>query len=368
MGSKRSFGQLRKLPSGRWQAGYTGPDAAVHRAPSTFTAKIDAEGWLASERRLIESGEWGSPGTRRASKRGRSRTLAEYSEWWLADRTLKPRTREHYASLLERQIVPGLGSLPLAGVTTPIVREWYADLGTATPTLRAHAYGLLRTILGTALEDQVIPANPCHIRGAGATKRVHRIRPATLDELTALAAAMPPRYRLMVLLAAWCALRFGELTELRRRDIDQTNGIIRVRRGVTRVGSALVVGTPKSDAGVRDVVIPPHLLPMLRAHVIEHADPGPDGLLFPAPHGGHLRQSSLQKPYYHARKAAGRPDLRFHDLRHTGAVLAAATGATLAELMARLGHSTTGAAMRYQHAAQDRDRVIAEALSRMATA
>ena len=63
---------------------------------------------------------------------------------------------------------------------------------------------------------------------------------------------------------------------------------------------------------------------------------------------------------------AGRPDLRFHDLRHTGAVLAAQTGATLAELMGRLGHSTPGAAMRYQHAAADRDKAIAEALSRLA--
>ena len=67
--------------------------------------------------------------------------------------------------------------------------------------------------------------------------------------------------------------------------------------------------------------------------------------------------------FYPAREAAGRPDLRFHDLRHTGAILAAATGATLAELMARLGHSTPGAAMRYQHAAADRDKVIAPALS-----
>jgi len=71
--------------------------------------------------------------------------------------------------------------------------------------------------------------------------------------------------------------------------------------------------------------------------------------------------------FYPARSKAGREDLRFHDLRHTGAVLAASTGATLAELMARLGHSTPGAALRYQHAAQDRDRVIAAALSELVT-
>ena len=79
----------------------------------------------------------------------------------------------------------------------------------------------------------------------------------------------------------------------------------------------------------------------------------------------HLRQSTLARVFYPAREAAGRPDLRFHDLRHTGAVLAAQSGATLAELMGRLGHSTPQAAMRYQHAAADRDALIAARLSAM---
>ena len=91
-----------------------------------------------------------------------------------------------------------------------------------------------------------------------------------------------------------------------------------------------------------------------------------DALLFPAAHtGGHMQPSALYRHWYKARTAAGREDLRWHDLRHSGAVLAAQTGATLAELMARLGHSTPQAAMRYQHAAQGRDQVIAAALSAM---
>jgi integrase len=107
-------------------------------------------------------------------------------------------------------------------------------------------------------------------------------------------------------------------------------------------------------------------MPALKAHLRDHAQVGRDGLIFPAHNGGHLAPATLYRVFYPARAAACRPDLRFHDLRHTGAVLAAATGATLAELMARLGHSTPGAAMRYQHAAQERDKVIAEALSKLA--
>ena len=152
---------------------------------------------------------------------------------------------------------------------------------------------------------------------------------------------MPQRYRLMVQLAAWCALRFGELTELRRGDVDTKVGVLRIRRAVVRWP---VRGQePKSDAGIRDVNIPPHLLPMVREHLLTHTASGLDGLLFPSKNDPtqHMRQSALTRVNYPARKAAGRPDLRFHDLRHTGAVLAAQTGATLAELMGRLGHSTS---------------------------
>jgi integrase len=362
--SRRGFGRLRQERSGRWAAAYTGPDAVLYRAPQTFDAKDDATAWLSAERRMVDLGDWVSPTTRKAHRTTRGLTLETYANRWLDDRVLKPRTHEHYRSLLDRQILPALGSLTLAALTPSVVRTWHAGMGNGTPTLRAHAYGLLRTILGSALDEELVRTNPCHVRGASSTRRAKTIRPATLDELAALVEAMPEKYRLMVLLASWCALRFGELAELRRSDIDVKNGVIRVRRGVTRADKQMIVGTPKSTAGVRDVVIPPHLLPAVRAHLREYA-PGRDDLLFPAKSGGHLSPSSLQKPYERARATAGRPDLRFHDLRHTGAVLAAATGATLAELMARLGHSTAGAALRYQHAAQDRDRVIAEALSRM---
>jgi integrase len=106
---------------------------------------------------------------------------------------------------------------------------------------------------------------------------------------------------------------------------------------------------------------------MLKEHLASMPMRGQDALLFPAADGvSHLAPSTLYRVFYPARQAAGRPDLRWHDLRHTGAVLAAQTGATLAELMGRLGHSTPQAALRYQHVAQGRDAEIAAALSRLA--
>ena len=362
---KRAFGTIERLPSGRYRAKYRGPDGNRYAAPVTFDARVDAEAWLTDERRKISRGEWAPPG--RTRDQPKALTLEEYAGKWMTRRDLKPRTRSHYHALLTHQILPALGDVPLKALTSERVRDWYADLDRTKPTLRAHAYGLLRTILATAVEDEKLAANPCHIRGAGNTKRARKIRPATLAELEVLAANMPERYRAMVMLSSWCALRFGEVTELRRKDLDLTNGVIRVRRGVVRADGETVVGQPKSTAGVRDVHVPPHLLPMLRAHVETMPLRGRDGLLFPAADGtSHLAPSTLYRHFYAARKAAGRPDLRWHDLRHSGAVLAASTGATLAELMGRLGHSTPGAALRYQHAAQGRDAEIAAALSKLA--
>lgn len=360
----RGFGAIKKLPSGRYHASYLGPDKTRHNGPSTFKAKVDAEAWLAQEQQLVASGAWVTPTGRRALEEAKNLTFGTYAATFLEERTLKPRTRAHYMSLVKNQLDPTFQHVPLRAITPHTIRAWHTAMGDKTPTLRAHAYGLFRTILGQAVHDGLLAANPCHIRGAGNAKRVHKIKPATLAELETIAKAMPSKYRLMVLLAAWCGLRFGELTELRRSDVDTKHGVLRIRRAVTKVKGEFVVGTPKSDAGIRDVAIPPHLLPTVKEHLRQTITGGRHGLLFPASDGtSHLAPSSLYKVYYPARDKAGRPDLRFHDLRHTGAVLAASTGATLAELMARLGHSTAGAALRYQHAAEDRDQVIAKALS-----
>lgn len=368
---RRGFGYIRRLPSKRYQASYTGPDQARHAAPHTFDTKDIAEAWLTDERRLIAAGTWVPPANRAAlAAADRPVTVGEYAERWLTRRTtgpsaLKPRTAEHYRTILDRFILPPLGERPLGAVTLAEVEDWHAALETG-PTYRAHAYSLLRTIYRDAERREDVLKSPCRVQKAGTVRRARKIEPASLAELEALTAAMPERLRLMVLLMAWCALRFGEASELRRKDVDLTNGVLKVRRGVVRVKGGLLAGDTKSEAGKRDVAIPRHLTTTIRDHLAQHAAGGRDGLLFPDPEGGNLAHSSFLWHFNRARKAAGRPDLTPHGLRHTGAVLAAQTGATLAELMARLGHSTPSAAMRYQHAAKDRDAQIAAALSRMA--
>lgn len=373
--SRRTFGRIRKLPSGRFQAAYTGPDGRVHVADSTFAAKIDAEGWLAERRREIDRELWSAPATdsETTAKRNRDLTFGQFAEKWLETRQVKgrplrPRTREHYRLLLDKHLLPAFGSKPLRSVSPEMVDRWYAKTATAAPTLRAHCYSLLKTIFESARTGRVryVEANPCMIDGAGATTRKIRPKPATVDELDVIVDNMPDRFQAMVLLASWCAMRFGELVELRRKDLDVKDRVVKIRRAAVRVGDGWAVGDPKSERGSRDVSIPPHVVAVVKRHLSKHTEPGSGSLLFPAQDGQYLQPSTLYRHFYRARAAAGRPDLRWHDLRHTGAVLAAATGATLAELMDRLGHSTVQAALVYQHAAAGRDQEIATKLSKLA--
>jgi integrase len=364
---KRSFATIRKLPSGRYQVRYTAPDGLRHTAPHTFGARIDAEAYVVAKRREIDKGVWDATD----DDKRENVTFSVYATSWLdgrqvAGRPIKDRTRAHYRAILDDHLIDTFGARQVAAITPKAVREWYAATLTDKPTMRSHAYSLLRTIMGRAVNDELIDANPCRIVGAGRAKRVHKIRPASIDELAIVTAAMPERLQLMVILASWCALRFGETVELRRGDVDLKDEVIRIRRAAVRTKGNYSVTTPKSDAGIRDVAIPPHVVPLIKTHLAKHVDKKLDSLLFAADHGGHLQPSTLYRHWYRARAKAKRDDLRWHDLRHSGAVLAAATGASLAELMGRLGHSTPAAALRYQHIAQGRDKEIAKLLSKLA--
>ena len=253
---RRGFGYIRKLPSKRFQASYLGPDGLRHLAGQTFATKLDAEGWLAVESRLVASVDWRSPAARRTAQVAALVTVGDYADTWLRQRTLKPRTVALYRDLLERHILPPLGRFQVGQLTPAVVRDWYSRLDGSKPRQRAHAYALLRTICTTAVADELLAANPCRIRGAGQTKRASQTEPATLDELAVIVAEMPTRLQLMVLLAAWCAMRYGELAELRRSDLDLGKGVVRVRRAVVWVEGVAIVGEPKSEAGRRDCHYP----------------------------------------------------------------------------------------------------------------
>jgi integrase len=252
-------------------------------------------------------------------------------------------------------------------VTPTAVRSWHVRAGRTTgPTALAQSYRLLRAILNVAVADEVIPSNPCRLRGAGTPKASRPSRALTAVEAMQLADQLgrdrrTERYRALLLVLAFGGLRFGEATALRRSDV-LPGGRLRIERSVRRIGGRWVVGEPKTEAGRRTVTLPEAVAGAVADHLERHVPDSPEALLFGTSSGGYLARSNWNSTFRRAADAIGLPAVRPHELRHTGATLAAATGASTKELMRRLGHSSPAAALLYQHAADDRDGEIARAL------
>lgn len=325
----------------------------------TFDTKRDAVAWLDS----------GAVAEQRADP-----TLAEYAEAWLARRALKPSTAKEYRALLRDWILPTLGDVRLSRLDHVRVSASHRGLDGSKPTRRKHAYVLLTTILRTAADEhEGLPERPCRIRGAATGHALHEAAHVTPGDVARLVAALPEPgpYRTMTLVAAWCGLRLGELTELRRSDDDDDGERMRLRitRAVVRVDGEWIVGTPKSRAGRRTVAVPSHVRTVLLRWLAEHVEPGPDALLFTAARrGGYVAESSVRQVLHRARERAGLPTLRFHDLRHAAATFAAEGGASPAEMLRRFGHTSAAVSLRYQHASDARDAALADRLAALAEA
>ncbi len=372
---RRGWGKIRRLPSGRYQASYVWrPPRERHLAPHTFSTRTAAEGWLANERRLIELDAWTPPAQRAAEKTVKGITLGEYGPTWIEQRTkggqpLKATTKSHYTAVFGEYIKPALGKVALKSLTPESVRSWHAVTLVDKPTYRAHAYGLLHAMLATAVTDGHIPANPAQIKGA--MKAGRKRQPVILDvaEVAQLADAIKPeRFKAFILISAWLGTRWGETTELRRRDVSKDCSVIAVERGVVHRDSECIISTPKSGEG-RKIVVPPHIRDTLKKHLKNHVSESAESLLFPPARGGcHLRDKVFRDSYYTpALESSGiekRPTI--HDLRHFAGTSTARVG-NLVETMGRLGHKTVGASLIYQSIAKGRDAEVAEALSKLAT-
>ncbi|MBB5776777.1 tyrosine-type recombinase/integrase [Nonomuraea jabiensis] len=360
--SKRRFGRVRKLPSGRFQARYPGPDGVDRTAPHTFATKKDAEVWLTKKEAELLAGDWLNPDLGKVS-------FKEYGEAWIDERPgLRPKTVQLYEGLLRLHLVPTFGNCAMSEVKVAHIRKWRKQLldnGVGAVTV-AKAYRLLKAIFNTAVEDGLIKANPCTIKRAG--KEDSPERPVlTMKQVFVLADAIDPRIWLLILLATFGSLRWGELAALQRRNVDLEAGTIRVVGTTTELkDGSVTIGPPKSEAGKRIVSIPTTLLPDLHKHMETYAEKGEHGHVFVGPKGAQLRRANFTRVWAAALKKAKLGGFHFHDLRHTGNTLAARSGATLRDLMTRMGHASTRAALIHQHTAMERDRAIADALGKLA--
>jgi len=342
----------------RWQARYRGSDG--RERTKRFDRKVDAEAWLNLRSSEVSMGTWIDP-------RSGLTTFGEYATKLLADRSdLRPTTQAKYEWLMKKYVMPEFGLIPLSRVTPQQVRSWFSQIQSSKPSTAAGAYRLLASIFNTAVSEERIPKSPCRLKGASSERAAERPT-ITVAELKVAIAAAPDQYRLAIELAAWCQLRRGEVLGLQRQDINLLHGSISVRRTWTQVakeGSAL--GPPKTEAGSRTVSVPTHVLKSLESHLERFVDHQREAWLFDGRTGNPTSPRTIDRVWVHARTVAERPDVHFHDLRHSGLTWTAMSGASAAELMLRAGHKSPTAAMRYQHATTDRDRAIADALSDLA--
>lgn len=367
-----SFGRTRQERSGRWSAAYL-HRGVLHRALATFPTKQSAVAWLDDEAHLIDldrrtAGTWTPPADRAAKVAAKQLTLRSYATTWLEHRSVAPRTRENYTYHLEQNIYPVLGDTVLTEISPEDVRAWYAGLGSDKLTRNARAYGVLTAVLNTAVDDGLLDRSPARVKGASAVKRTKRnvvlLEPA---DLAALSDKMPENLRLTVLLAGWCGLRRGELLALTRDDVAADGSTVSITKGVVLVDRKYQVGPTKTRESNRTVTVPTHIRDEIKRHLREHVGKAKTSLLFPDPvTGSFLTEGRFRGPFFTARDAIGRPELHFHDLRHFGGVMAAVAGGTTKEVMDRLGHTTSAAAMRYQHVAAGRADALADRMSELA--
>jgi len=356
MGTNGSFGSVRKLPSGRYQVRYFHLGRRIS-ANSTFATKADARAFLAGVETDLARGNYVDPTAGRI-------TFGEYAGWWIEQRTLRPRTRETYGSQLNHLLIP-FGSAQLSAITPTDVRSWHGQIsrsGLHRNTV-SKIYRLLRTILTTAVDDGVLPTNPARIRGASKEQMVERPL-LTWDDVVAIGDAIEPRFNALVWTAAASGLRYGELAGLAIRHFDVDRSELRVSQTLFfQTGSGATLGPPKTESAHRTVVVPAQITQRLCDHIETFIElRGPQDLLFTSVKGRPLLRRTFA-PYWHrALDKTDLTDIRFHDLRHLAGTEAATAGASLREVMARMGHASSAASLRYLKAAEIRDRDIADAI------
>ena len=355
---RRTFGTTRKERSGRYSGRYSFEGRQVS-VPGTFPTKKAAEAALAKIQTDLGLGTHVDPVLAQG-------TIGAFWKEYSATRTnWAPTTRQNRESVWRLHVGPTFDGLSFRDVKPSRVRSWHATLYKAHPSTAQSAYRLLRQVLGAAVDDNRVPSNPCRVSGAGVDSAPER-RIATVAEVEVIVAAMPERMRLLPLLAVYTGLRRSELLGLRRRDVDVVHRTVAVVQTVHHLGTGRVVTKdPKTTAGRRTVAFGSSIADEVSEHLARFVDPDPDALIFTGGRGGPLRPHVLGAAFRESRAVAGRPDITFHDLRHTSDTLAAATGATLPELMHRMGHATPHSALRYLHATKDRDRVVGEALAEL---
>lgn len=339
-----------------------------------ISQKRAAEDWLRKAEYEIEERIWIPPQELKRREIAEQTTFNMYFSGWLEQRRvkgkpLKDSTKYSITKSYENHIKPVLGDVALAELSTQMVNEFRDGLDASQPDMVRTAMKVLRAIVNSALRPDIngnppiLKNNPFTV-GEAKVERRHEITVATPEEVKTIYSAMPEAYAPSVLLASLGAFRIGEICALKVSDIDFKHNTVTISRTRATTPNATVLTTaPKTEHSNRSEIIPASLVDGLKEFVKKQGL-NQDDWLFPMKTNRTtpIRTNTLRDYYDKARRAASRPDLHFHDLRHTCLTWLAQSGATVKELMDMAGHSDPKIAMVYQHAADERRRSQAEAL------
>lgn len=257
-------------------------DGKRHLAPHTFPTKTMARAWLAQRRTSLVEGV-NLPAAAEPHPAA-TRPLNAIFVSYLSSREaegLSPATIRTYLSKWNVYIRPDLGCMSMANVDTSIIERWDRDTNWSSSHVRRNTHIVLKGFFKWCVDQHYIAASPMpRLGGVERSQRKRKCVVATPEQVAQIVEHMPPPLGIAVDLAAWCALRFGEVAALRRKDIDLDGGVVDVRASIKRgVGGHQTRGSVKTAAGNRTVAIPPKCLERVRRHFEEHVEPGPDALV-----------------------------------------------------------------------------------------
>ena len=323
----------------------------------TFARKVDASAFLATVQVDTARGVY-------VDHTAGRETVEAYATAWAAAQPWRPQTRERMTHVIRSQIVPRFGALPLRSVRSSAVQAWVGEMTKATlaPSTVEGYYRVLAAIMLAARRDRLVAESPTDgVRLPRAERSASSLVPLTTEQVWALSAAMPRRYRALVLVSAGLGLRQGEACGLTVDRVDFLRRQVRIdRQLVTPPGTGPVrFGPTKTTSSNRVLTLPDAVGEVLAAHIAEFGT-GVDGLLFTSSTGAPLRRSTWSDAFRRAARDC-KLDASSHDLRHHCASLLISAGCSVKAVQSFLGHKNASETLdTYGHLwAGDEDRIRA---------
>ncbi|MEU1403394.1 site-specific integrase [Streptomyces sp. NPDC005728] len=361
----------------RYRARYIGPDGTEKSKSFPDGQKRLAEKWLSQIEADMTRGQYIDP------RAGRL-TVRQHAERWLASLTMDPGTYVGTEQRIRLHVLPHLGSRSLDSLRPTHIREWLRKLqdGGVAPAYQRVIFANFSGMLTAAVEDRLIPHNPCHSSSVRAPKLDPRhIVPWQRERVLAVRAALPKPFGAMVDLAGGCGMRQGEVFGLAVDDVDFTEGVVHVVRQVKLIAGHQVFAPPKGGK-TRTVPLPETVAQSLEEHITQHpptavalpwrAVDGPPhtaSVLFANREGRAVNRNVFNRlawrPALDAAKVPRGRENGMHALRHFYASVLLDAGESIKALSEYLGHHDPGFTLRtYTHLMPSSEKRTREAVNR----